>query len=120
MGLLDSVMSAVGQHENVNPQQHATLVQSAMEMFGNHQGLSGLLNNAHSQGLGGVVQSWIGTGNNQQISPQQVPNVVGQDRVNEIARRAGVSPGIAGAALAHILPVLIDRFTPNGQIPRAA
>ncbi len=120
MGLLDSVMSAVGQHENINPQQHAGLVQAAMEMFGNHQGLSGMLNNAQSQGLGGAVQSWIGTGQNQQISPQQVPSVIGQDRLNEIASRVGIPSGVASAALSRILPVLIDHLTPNGQLPRAA
>ena len=120
MSIFDSVVAAAEQHSEVNQQQHSTLVQSAMEMFGNHAGLSGLLNNAQSQGMGNVVQSWIGTGSNQQIAPQQVQGLVGQDRLSQIASRAGISPMIASAALSRILPVLVDKLTPHGKLPQAA
>ena len=62
MSIFDTVMGAVQQHSDVNQEQHSNLVQTALQMFGNHAGLSGLINNAQSQGLGQIVQSWVSTG----------------------------------------------------------
>jgi uncharacterized protein YidB (DUF937 family) len=121
VGLFDSIVSAAGgQHPEVNPQQHASLLETAMQMFGNHAGLSGLVNNAESQGLGSVVGSWIGTGANQPIAPDQITGLLGQERVQEIASRIGIPPAIASAALSHILPMIVDKVTPNGHLPQAA
>ena len=120
MSIFDTVMGAVEQHAGVNQQQHSNLVQTAMEMFGNHDGLSGLVNNAQSQGLGGIVQSWIGTGSNQSIAPNQVEGLLGQDRLQQFATRAGIPTGIASAALSRILPVIVDKLTPQGKLPQAA
>lgn len=120
MSIFDTVIAAAEQHVETNQQQHSTLVQTAFEMLGNHAGLSGLLNNAQSQGIGNIVQSWIGTGTNQPVAPQQVEALLGQDRLNQIASRAGISPAIASAALSTILPVLVDRLTPHGKLPQAA
>ena len=78
MGLLDNLISAAEQHADVDPQQHAGLLQAAMEMIGNHQGLATLQSQAQSQGLGQIVESWIGNGPNQPIAPDQVQGVIGQ------------------------------------------
>jgi len=120
MSIFDAVMGAVEQHSEVNQQQHASLVQTAMDMFANHVGFSELLNNAQSQGLGGVVQSWIGSGANQPIAPHQVTGLVRQDRLQQIANRVGIPPAIASFALSHILPSLVDKLTPDGKLPQAA
>ncbi|HEX4663010.1 MAG TPA: YidB family protein [Terriglobales bacterium] len=120
MSILDSVMNTVEQHSGVSPQQHSTLVESAMQMLGNHEGLSGLVSNAESQGMGSVVQSWIGNGANQSVAPQQVQGLLGQDRIAQLASRAGIPAGVASLALARILPVLVDKLTPGGKLPQAA
>jgi uncharacterized protein YidB (DUF937 family) len=120
MSLLDTIAGMVEKHPDTTDEQHSNLVQTAMEMFGNHAGISQMLGNAQSQGLGHIVQSWVGTGSNQSIAPGQVQSVVGQDRLSEFAQRAGVPPAIAGAALARILPTLVDRWTPQGKLPQAA
>jgi uncharacterized protein YidB (DUF937 family) len=70
-----------------------------------------------SKGLGDVVNSWISTGQNMPISADQVTNALGADQVNSMAAQAGVSPMAAGGSLAAILPMLIDKLTPNGQVP---
>lgn len=120
MGIFDDVVSAVSQHSEVNAEQHSSLLQTAMQMFGNHAGLTGLVNNAESQGLGSVVSSWIGTGPNQPIAPDEVTGLLGPERIQEIANRVGLPPGIASAALAHVLPMIVDKVTPGGQMPKAA
>jgi uncharacterized protein YidB (DUF937 family) len=76
-----------------------------------------LLQRFHSQGLSQQANSWVGTGANQPITPDQAEQGLGSDRVQEIASRAGVSPGIARTALATILPMVVDHLTPNGQVP---
>jgi uncharacterized protein YidB (DUF937 family) len=120
MGLLDELSSAVEKHPDTSDEQHSSLVQTAVQMFGNHGGLSDLIGNAESSGIGHIVQSWIGTGLNQPISPGQIQGVLGQDRLNQFAQRAGISPSIASAALARILPAVVDKFTPRGKLPEAA
>jgi uncharacterized protein YidB (DUF937 family) len=120
MSIFDTLTNAVEKHPEVNDEQHSTLLKSAMEMFGNSGGLSGLVNNAESQGLGHIVGSWIGTGSNQPVSPDQVQRMVGQDRINQLAGSTGISSATAGAALASILPVLVDKLTPHGKLPQAA
>jgi uncharacterized protein YidB (DUF937 family) len=119
MGLLDSVIGMAERHPELNDQQHSGLVQGAMSMLSSPGGISGLLNNAQRHGLGGMVQSWIGTGANQPINESQVQSVVGQDRINELASRAGIPPAVATAALTRILPMIVDKLTPNGR-PEAA
>jgi uncharacterized protein YidB (DUF937 family) len=120
MGLIDMITGAAVRHPEVNQEQHATLLQTAMQMFGNQGGISGLLNNARSQGLGNTVQSWIGTGANNSITAEQVENLVGQERINQLASRVGISPETARAALSRMLPVIVDKVTPQGTLPKAA
>jgi uncharacterized protein YidB (DUF937 family) len=56
----------------------------------------------------------------QPIGPGQLQGLLGEDRLNELARRAGVPPAIASAALARILPAVVDRMPPQGKVPEAA
>jgi uncharacterized protein YidB (DUF937 family) len=81
-------------------------------------GLSGLLQCFHEKGLGGLAASWVGTGQNLPITADQIQHVLGSDQVKELAAKAGISPETAGAALSQLLPTLIDKLTPNGQIPQ--
>ena len=120
MSILDTLSNVIERHPDVSQEQHNTLLQSATEMFGNSGGLSQLLSHADSQGLGHIVGSWIGTGSNQSVSADPVTQLLEQDRITELANRAGISSGLAGAALARILPVLVDRLTPHGRLPQAA
>jgi uncharacterized protein YidB (DUF937 family) len=120
VSLLDTIAGLVDRHPETTDEQHSSLIRTAMEMFGNHEGISQLMGNAQSQGVGHIVESWLGMGSNQAIAPGQVQGIVGQDRLNEFAQRAGVPHGIASTALAQILPTLVDRLTPNGRLPQAA
>ena len=120
MSILDSILGALEPHSELNGEQHSSLVQTALQMFGNHAGLTSLVNNAQSQGLGHAVQSWVRTGANESISPQQVQGLLGEGRINEVARRVGVPPTVASAALSQILPILVDKLTPQGKLPQAA
>ena len=80
-------------------------------------GLSGLVDQFKNKGLGDVVSSWIGTGENQPVSGEQVERALGNDRIQEIARSAGISGADASGGLAALLPQIIDKLTPDGTVP---
>jgi uncharacterized protein YidB (DUF937 family) len=80
-------------------------------------GLQGLVQSFHDKGLGGLVSSWVSTGQNLPISGDQVHQALGSDKVKELASAAGISPDIANSAIAQLLPTLVDKLTPNGQVP---
>lgn len=79
--------------------------------------LSDLISGFEQAGLGHIVQSWIGNGSNQPVSPQQLQSVFGNDRVQSIASQSGVAPQDLLSQLSQHLPELINRLTPNGRPP---
>jgi uncharacterized protein YidB (DUF937 family) len=80
-------------------------------------GLAGILQQLQANGLGEQVQSWISTGANQPVSPEQLSAALGTDVLGQFASQAGVSTQEAGAQLSQMLPQIIDQLTPNGQLP---
>ena len=80
-------------------------------------GLGGLVQSFQNKGLGDVVNSWVGTGQNMPISPDQVHSALGADTIQDIASKLGVSPQTASSGLSQLLPQVIDKLTPQGQVP---
>ena len=80
-------------------------------------GLGGLLQQFQGAGLNQQVDSWVGTGANMSISPEQLINVLGRDRVAQMASQAGVSEDQASTGLAAMLPEFVNQLTPAGQMP---
>ena len=118
MGLLDSLVGELGGSLEGDAGAHQDLLQGVMGMFANTGGLAGLASAFQQGGLGHLVSSWISTGQNLPISAAQITQVLGSDRIGQLAAKAGMSPQAAGASLAQLLPSLVDRMTPNGQIPQ--
>ena len=88
--------------------------QAGTQVAGGLGGLADLLSQA---GLGEQVQSWIGTGESQPVSAEQIQAPLGQaGTLGQIAQDAGVSEQQAAGGLAELLPGLINKLTPNGQI----
>jgi uncharacterized protein YidB (DUF937 family) len=81
-------------------------------------GLPGLLNIFKNKGLGSIMESWIGVGPNKKISPRQVKKGLGPDLLEQIAGSVGLSKGAASGQLAKYLPKIIDKLTPQGEIPK--
>ncbi len=116
MGLLDNLENAA--MGNVLGGSSNPLATGLLQMIQNQPGgLQGLVQSFHDKGLGGLVSSWVSTGPNPPISADQVHQVLGSDQVKALAAKAGINPDIAGAAIAQILPGLVDKLTPNGSVP---
>jgi uncharacterized protein YidB (DUF937 family) len=128
MGLLDSILgSAFGQGgqngaSGTNPGA-AALMQLAMQLLagGNSPhgggGLMALIQQFQQAGMGQHVDSWVGTGNNMPISPDQLMQVFGRGRMEQMAASAGMPMDQVSSGLSDLLPQLIDHVTPEGQVP---
>ena len=116
MGLFDSVMGAVtGQM-----QQHGGLATVLGGLLANNSelgGLSGLVVKFHQNGMGDIVSSWIGTGQNLPVSADQIANAFGSGTLGNIASQLGLDPAQVSGQLAQVLPGLIDKLTPHGALP---
>lgn len=80
-------------------------------------GLGGLLEQFQRAGFAEQANSWVGTGQNQPISPDAISQVFGSDALAQIARQAGISEAEASQGLSQLLPEVVDRVTPNGAVP---
>jgi len=80
-------------------------------------GLGGLIKQFQQKGLGDTVDSWIATGKNKDVAPDQVSNALGGDIVDELSRRTGLPRDQVVAELARMLPNMVDKLTPNGRLP---
>jgi uncharacterized protein YidB (DUF937 family) len=109
MSLLDGILGgAVGA-------EMTSLVEGAIAR---HGGLPGLISQFEQQGMGGVVQSWIGSGANQPITAEQLHQVLGSATVQQMAAKFGINPQDLLQKLSQVLPQAVDRMTPGGVVPR--
>jgi uncharacterized protein YidB (DUF937 family) len=83
-------------------------------------GLSGLLQSFQQSGHSGVINSWIGSGQNQPIAPGQLHQALGPDAVNNLSRLTGLPQDQLLAELSRVLPGVVDKLTPNGRMPDQA
>lgn len=108
MGLLDGIIGgAVG----------AEMMTVVNGLIQKHGGISGIVQQFQSQGLGDTVKSWVGSGPNQPISPDQLHQALGPDTINQLAAKLGMTPQELSAKLSTVLPQAIDTMTPAGVVP---
>jgi len=118
MGLFDEVLSMAGAATGQQT-QHAGALSAIMEYVNSPQvgGITGLQKMFEQGGLGGVFNSWVSSGQNLPISADQLQNVLHSGALQEAARKAGVDPNQLTGMMSTLLPHLVDRLTPNGEIP---
>ena len=130
MGILDQILSAAlggaGQQQaapNAAPAAGGLSPDVIMRALGgilqNSGGLDGLVSAFNTAGLGNIVSSWIGTGQNQPISTGQLTQVLGTAQIGQIAQKLGLDHGQASNILAQMLPHVVDQLTPQGQVQQA-
>ena len=145
MGLLDNVLrSALSQAKVSNPLMLALLaLLGSGALFGGGdreaaptktggqcgpadegggllEGLGGLLDSFRQSGLGKPIDSWIGTGPNEPVSPGQLGNALGPNIIKTLAERSGISEEELLKQLTQVLPGVVDKLTPNGRLPSLA
>jgi uncharacterized protein YidB (DUF937 family) len=107
MGLLDGLIGgAVG----------AEMVSVVNGFIEKHGGVKGIVNQFQKEGFGPTVQSWVGTGENEPISPAEVRQALGSDIVQQLAAKLGIPENEMAAKLADVLPKVVDKLTPDGTV----
>lgn len=121
MGLLDELVGKAagmlgGAQGGEGP---GGLLDEVMGMLSGGQGggLSGLVQNFKDKGLGDIVSSWVGTGENLPINADQIKEGLGSETIRNLAAKVGISPDDLSTQLSQFLPGVIDKLTPDGTIP---
>jgi uncharacterized protein YidB (DUF937 family) len=119
MGLLDSILGAVSGKTD-GSRGAAQLIGVLGGLLAQSGGLQGLANKFAQSGQGNTFQSWVGVGENQSVSSDQIQNALGSDQVKALAAKMGIDPAQASSFLAEYLPKIVDKLTPAGKIDPAA
>ena len=127
MGLLDSIANQVtsalaGSAADALPPTHPGLLEVVSSLLGSSQsgGLQGLVGSFERQGLGHLISSWIGTGENLAITPDEVQSVLGAPHIEAVAQQLGLSSADVTNQLAGLLPHAVDTVTQGGVVPQGS
>lgn len=80
-------------------------------------GLAAVLDQFREKGYGEQVNSWVGQGQNQQLTPDQLEHALGADTIGQLAQHTGMAPDQVLNELAGELPQAVDQMTPDGRLP---
>lgn len=113
MGLFDSVAGAVlgklgGEDGN--------MAQAAIDLFNQNGGVEGIVEKFKQGGLAEEAASWVGTGANMAVTPDQVASVLGDGEIANLAAKFGLTPDFISNKIAEHLPNIVDKLTPNGEV----
>jgi uncharacterized protein YidB (DUF937 family) len=115
MALLDSVLSKLTATLG-GDQSNKSLLNVVLAQTGGLQGLAGRFN---TTGMAEVFNSWVAVGENGGIKPEQIEAVLGNQAVQQIAQKLGIDTTKAAATLSQLLPQVVDKLTPNGNLEEA-
>lgn len=120
MGLFDQIISATGGLSDQQGDSGSSPLGAILQLVNNPQngGIAGILQSFEAGGLGEVVKSWISTGQNLPITADQIQSVLGSEQIQNFASRLGIDPAQASAQFAEYLPQVIDKLTPDGNLPQ--
>lgn len=121
MGIIDEVLAMAGS-SGAQQAQHTTALGAIMSYINSPQvgGIAGLQRMFQQGGLGNIVSSWIGTGQNLPVSASQLQNVLHSGALQQAAQQSGMDPSQLTGMMATLLPHLVNHLTPNGQVPDAS
>jgi uncharacterized protein YidB (DUF937 family) len=110
MGMLDGLLGGI---------VGAGMVSVVNNIIERHGGLQGVVSEFEKNGLGATVKSWVDTGPNQPISPDEVHKALGPDLLQQLSEKSGLSVQDLAQRLSHVLPQAVETLTSNGAIPKA-
>jgi uncharacterized protein YidB (DUF937 family) len=122
MGIFDEIKEVAGLGGSALGEQHAGALSAVMEYVNSPQvgGVAGLQRMFQEKGLGGIVSSWVSSGQNLPISADQLQSVLHTDALNQAAAKFGVDPSQLTSMMSQLLPHVVDKMTPSGQAAAAS
>ena len=110
--LLEGLTGAAGEVKDPT-----AAIAGVQQLINESGGIDGLLQKLHAGGVGEQADSWVSTGPNQPVEPQQLASALGPEMVDKLATTTGISIERLLPLLAMVLPMLINHLTPNGKAP---
>ena len=86
------------------------------KLLASGDGLGGIVNAMQDKGLGSIVESWLGDGENADIAPEQLREVVGSDTIAEMAAEVGTDEDSILDTLKDALPQIVDKSSSGGSL----
>jgi uncharacterized protein YidB (DUF937 family) len=80
-------------------------------------GLSRILGGLKANGLSAQADSWVGTGANEPVSGKDIEQAAGREQIQQVAQQLGVSESQAAEVVAQALPEVVDKVSPEGELP---
>jgi uncharacterized protein YidB (DUF937 family)/outer membrane protein OmpA-like peptidoglycan-associated protein len=119
MGLFDSIIDSAKEKFGLSTEKASGLLAALLAFIAepSNGGIGGFFDRFRNAGLGGVLDSWIGTGKSEPITEGQLETALGNDAIDSIAARAGVGRETAASAIAGMLPQVVDTISPEGEVP---
>ena len=122
MSLLTEILkSAIGatNSSGETESQSQNLLNGALGILDSMGGVDGLVKKFQQSGLGDLAASWVGTGENKGILPDQLASILGKDQIAAVAQQAGIPESQGASVLSQILPSIVDKLTPDGTAPES-
>lgn len=112
----DLLMSKLGGEGGLDMSNAGDLLSGLFSDESGNFNLQQVINGLQEKGLGGIAESWLGDGDNEAISPEQVQDVVGADKIRELASQFGTDEGSLLSGLSEALPQVVDKSSSGGSL----
>lgn len=119
MSLFDSIIESAGEKFGLSSDKTGNLLSALIGLISNPQtgGFTGFIDRFRTAGLGDKVSSWITSGENSEITNDEVESALGAETLDSVAENAGIDKATATSAMAYMMPQVVDKLTPDGEIP---
>lgn len=119
MGMFDSIVDKLTDAKDEAAQKSKALLSNTMDMLHDKQdGLKDLLDGFDAKGMGDKVKSWVGKGPNLAVTADEIKEALGPEKLEYLALKSKLSVEEVTSKLAAHLPHLIDKITPDGEMPK--
>lgn len=117
MGIFDSIVDTVKDQIGGEDGEKGAAAGAVMGLIqGQKGGLSSLVGSLSEGGLSDKVASWVGSGDNEDVSGEEVEGALDDSTLGKIAEKLGVEKSQASGLLASVLPNIINQLTPQGKV----
>lgn len=117
MNIIDLIKSLLGLGGNSGGKGGNLAFDAIGMLLKNSGGLKGLIEKFTQNGQGAAAASWVGLDKNQEIGGHDLEAAVGGDQLSQIAAKFGIDKSALSGRLAELLPKVVDKLTPTGQVP---
>ncbi|GBF51433.1 hypothetical protein LPTSP4_29690 [Leptospira ryugenii] len=117
MSLFESLKALASQAIDL-VQNNPQIVEGIKKIIEENGGVSGLVQKFKEKGFGEVASSWIGTGDNQSIQSSDLVSVLGKEQISQLSEKVGLDPDATAGIVSQLLPLVIDKLSPDGQEPK--